>query len=607
MLSFKNTKLKYQIFLLIFVAILVVSLLQGFYYYQFYNAIKHRSDEYSQNMMRKIETEIAKEGNVMQKLAASISYNKLTQEYLSMDESYRDIDLMKNLKELLSFSRTNNDGIEDIILYDIKNKATYTNFKNTSFYISFLNELAYKYKFNQKIPEKISEAQAIYTSILRDKYGQYSYYAYIYPIFSTKVNSAELFQYMGVCIVLSRLDTVKMAIDNAGMTPNSIFLLIDGEGNIVSNDHTRVFDERYREISSQWGLMDAVRLRSSVEGIFSKDEYIINQRMLSRNDWNIFCVIPVKDMVSDLQMIRTSGLLLELLMILILFILGFVLNRNISRPIFKMVRLMELIGKGESKTRILIPEKNEIGTMSSYINQMLDKIDESNERIMNTQKSLYQAELIKKKTQLSALQSQINPHFLYNTLDCIKSIALARDVREIVEITSSMVVIFRYAIREDELVTVEDELDSVRRYLNIMNIRYRDKFFLEVDIDPGLHGFKTLKMILQPVVENSIYHGLEPKRGRGCIMIRAGIQEKDIVYFKVIDNGKGIPPDELSSLRKRLGSAPDLLKASGDSRRSIGLANINSRIKIQFGEQYGIDVDSRENEETCVVIRLPVL
>jgi two-component system sensor histidine kinase YesM len=210
------------------------------------------------------------------------------------------------------------------------------------------------------------------------------------------------------------------------------------------------------------------------------------------------------------------------------------------------------------------------------------------------------------REKLSALQSQINPHFLYNTLNCLSSIGLAYDVSEVVSISSAMSRIFRYSIKGQEIVSIKDEMSCIKDYLLIMDIRYKGKFEIVIEMDESFLEMKSLKMILQPIVENAMYHGLEMKSGVGRLFIHGHISEHGYMQIDIEDNGVGMTDKQLSDLRKGIRDDENA-ELSGTDKQSIGLGNINKRLKLQFGSPYGLDVVSEEGKGTKVTVRLPVI
>jgi len=236
---------------------------------------------------------------------------------------------------------------------------------------------------------------------------------------------------------------------------------------------------------------------------------------------------------------------------------------------------------------------------------MIDKMEEMTSHVVTTQARLYEAELSKKQAEFSALQSQINPHFLYNTLNCISSIGLEYGSKEIAQMTSSMSKIFRYSIEKSELVLISEEVQCIKAYLNIISIRYENKFSLEVKVDDQLLGMKTPKMILQPIVENSVYHGLESMDAGGRLCVSGRIDENGDICFQVTDTGKGIDQEELERIKAKLHMEYSERAKTSLEGKNIGLSNINNRIKLLFGEGYGVEIESQLGRGTTVMVKIP--
>lgn len=204
------------------------------------------------------------------------------------------------------------------------------------------------------------------------------------------------------------------------------------------------------------------------------------------------------------------------------------------------------------------------------------------------------------------MQSQINPHFLYNTLESIRGKALNQGAKEIADMTEAMATFFRYSISQREnIVTLEEELENTRNYYKIQQFRFNNRFRLEINTDTelALNEFKLPKLTLQPVIENAIYHGLEGKMGQGVVSIRA-VETQHHILIVVSDDGLGMSEETLAQLQERLASG----KSQQDGKQrggGIALPNVNRRIQITFGLRYGLQVSSTLGMGTDVEIRLP--
>lgn len=209
--------------------------------------------------------------------------------------------------------------------------------------------------------------------------------------------------------------------------------------------------------------------------------------------------------------------------------------------------------------------------------------------------------LLRKKTQMVALQSQINPHFLHNTLETIKwkAIGLTKSDNEVSMMITYLSRLMRITIETNDIVTsIEEEIEHARMYLEIQQIRYEDKLEIHWDIDPEIMQYKMVKITLQPLIENAIYHGIKPKEGIGRIDIKA-YKDQDGIVFELLDNGIGMN----DRLQQRINQYTPIDDVIEDTH--IGLTNVNRRIKLIFGDEYGITVKSNRNIGTLLLIKIP--
>jgi len=244
-------------------------------------------------------------------------------------------------------------------------------------------------------------------------------------------------------------------------------------------------------------------------------------------------------------------------------------------------------------------------TTSALENMFLDMLDD--QKI--TMKRQYQAEILRQKTELSALQSQINPHFLYNTLDSIRGLALIHDVTEISDMTEALSNLFRSMIaKEGQMITVEEEFENVSNYMIIQQFRFQNKFAFKKEIpEEVMTSYLVPNLTLQPIVENAIVHGLERKRDNGVVTVKAYCTEKRLV-FNVSDNGVGISEKQLEYLNRHLNEhTGKSVHDNANNHTGIALININQRIKLEFGEEFGMTIMSTPNIYTNVEIVLPLI
>lgn len=277
----------------------------------------------------------------------------------------------------------------------------------------------------------------------------------------------------------------------------------------------------------------------------------------------------------------------------IVVIMSSVVLKSITNPLQRLCRVTERIARGEFTVKARIDTQDEIRVLSDSVDNMAEKL-----RIMVNQ--IKEDERKMRHAELRLLQEQINPHFLYNTLDTIVWLIEGNDPDKAVNMVVSFSEFFRLVLSKGkEFITIQEEERHIRRYLEIQQVRYRDILEYEICIDSELYPFRILKLTLQPLVENALYHGIKYKRAKGRISI-VGKKEGNLIRFIVRDDGVGMEPEELAKLRE------EITRPCQETEKGFGLANVNERIRMNFGMQYGMQIESVKNEGTCVSITIPM-
>ncbi len=308
--------------------------------------------------------------------------------------------------------------------------------------------------------------------------------------------------------------------------------------------------------------------------------------------WKIVGVSYVSELVNNKGEMQTSFFILGGISLVVALLLSFLLSRNLTRPIHQMQKHMNEVEKGNFDIQVPVDSTREIGMLARAFNLMVVRIRELMAQVVKEQE-------FKRKSELNALQAQINPHFLYNTLDSIVWMAENDKSAEVVRMTSALARLFRASISKgSELVPIRNEVEHISNYLTIQKMRYRDKLDFYIDVDDAIKGNLTLKVLLQPLVENAIYHGIKNKYGTGTIRIM-GEREGETIVLRVNDNGVGMDEETRKSL---LSPATDAKQGKG-----VGLMNVHERIRLYFGKIYGLTIDSEPDEGTTVTVKFPVL
>ena len=306
----------------------------------------------------------------------------------------------------------------------------------------------------------------------------------------------------------------------------------------------------------------------------------------------IYSLIPSRAINAN-QALLTSSTIFAFALVLILFAFLFIfISRGLTRPLDQMVETMNRIKQGETELRLPDMRQDELKKLSGAFNDMLDRIEALIARE-------YQSAIQLNDTKYKALQMQVNPHFLYNTLDTMSAIAMLHDCQIVSTLCHALSELFRYSLRMDEpLAPISDELRHLKNYLFVMNVRMNEPVQMIIDIPADMMRTRVPRLSLQPLVENAINHGLKNKRGEKRIRISARRTDAEIL-LTIEDNGVGMPREMMERVRA---VDPEQALSRGSS---IGLFNIAARLKLLFGREYGLEVESGEQEGTRVTLHIP--
>lgn len=333
-----------------------------------------------------------------------------------------------------------------------------------------------------------------------------------------------------------------------------------------------------------------------------KSSYTYIERELSDPAFRVVCRINNRGVTTDFTFFQTSLFILAAVMILLLLVIALVFNRLIANPIAALITEVNAIGANEQKNRIHGSYGPQLDPLVQNINRMLQNISALTQEVLENQKKMYTHELMQRESDLYALRNQINPHFLFNTLQTMSGIAILHGEREVSELAAGIAQLFFYALKGDDTVYVEEELDMLRQYLEIMRTRLQEKFTWSVDVPPALHRRVIPKMLLQPLVENAMTHGIEKRLDRTGGLVHFSAKEEDgFLLFTVEDNGD---PDAgaLRAMEAVLSDEENLyLNSRGN--RGIGLANIQYRVKLLYDSACGLCV-TKDGDKTRFTLKL---
>ena len=315
---------------------------------------------------------------------------------------------------------------------------------------------------------------------------------------------------------------------------------------------------------------------------------------ISRSDktgWTVVDCTNVRELLSKSRQAQSIYVLTAVVLVIVALLFSRFMARSITLPIQKLRDSMKKVQEGDfSVSDVVVDSRNEIGSLTKSFDVMTRRIQELMEQNVHEQEQ-------KRKSELKALQSQINPHFLYNTLDSIIWMAEGKKNEEVVLMTASLARLLRQSIsNEDEVVPIANEVEYARGYLTIQKMRYKDKLEFQIDVDPSILHIPLIKLVLQPIIENAIYHGLKYKESKGLLIIK-GFPKDGNAVLQVIDDGVGMDEETLAHIYDRH-------KVNYHSN-GVGVYNVQKRLKLYYGEDYGITYESVVGKGTTATITIP--
>jgi two-component system sensor histidine kinase YesM len=324
-------------------------------------------------------------------------------------------------------------------------------------------------------------------------------------------------------------------------------------------------------------------------------------------DWKLVAIVPFEDMASGIKVARNAVFASILILVAIMLIVVPIAAQRFTRPLRRLKQLMEMAEQGNLSVKAdVVPGKDEIQLLGHSYNRMTSRLSELIETVGRMKVNEMNILLKQKEAMIQALQNQINPHLLYNTLEIINSLAYLEKNERIQVIAKNLGDYYRYSASiKEPFVTLREELEHVQKYLEIVKIRFSKHFQSRLYVNEKYLDERIVKCSLQPIVENAVRHAVEPKNGVGTVIISAYHEATDLV-IEVADNGNGIAADRLEGLKRQLAGIAEREGETFIDTPSVGIVNVQSRLVLQYGSKYGLSIASFENRGTIVSIRVPL-
>lgn len=599
--SIRNISFRSKITLVFTIVCMAISSICGMVYYNYAKKeIVAGFRDNAEGAIRQLESTLdARLGNINRRAATTLSNTNFTAPlvtYLASPNERNFVEAMGNTSDFLKDIRLGEPLISSVLVHtEMADLDDFT--------LNRLWDFEFEGSVFSKAYETGPDVGIKWLPAMEDEifYGKTKVIPYI--------RRFRIWEYpVGYQYLIIQLDQKELLnVINGNYERYNNILILDKDGKLIAN--TFDIDETgIRQLASYGeGLADGI---SSHNIEYEGEAYLVSKGTLSLNGWQIYILKPESEMLDNINYVSRLIILMTIALtcvsMLIVAFLAHQLTSSLKRLAFQMTRMKN----GELDARYYYPYRDEVGSVAKSFNFMADEIQhyvkkqEEYIRILKEERDFAaEVQKQKRKAELQALQAQINPHFLYNTLNAITWQAADQGADEISILSNSLGKFFRLSLSKGaEVIPVRDEIEHVRSYLRIQEIRYADKMRYDIQIPETVLTEMTLKLVLQPLVENAIYHGIKPKEGIGHIRITASLikeEGREIMQFVVEDDGMGIPGEKLDIINQGM-------KASvAERKEGYGIYNVNERIRLYYGKGYGLCYESQEGSYTRAILTIP--
>lgn len=553
--------------------IIVGAALQAVFFYQMLSISSYQEQKFGNAIVNQVQVTVEKRMEATQAIAVRLSGNPMVSSYLATQDEEQKRALLDQCAQYMGTLQSGSEEMLYAVLID--------NDQNSYRLTNNMSDMEFQNVCN--VYEGYLEALHSYPEGVDDTYCDFFDYGVANPteLYACSVQPVYAHDFeqlvnteQGVIIVCTKINVKKLLL---------------GIEDLFAMDVT--ITNRYNGHQTYMSLKEI-----NSESPYQKN--LVQTVPISNTSWELagtFNMDRIEYTIRNQQLL----FLLEIVMILgFMIFLQRTIATKIVQPVSEIVQFLNDYEITSRTKHIQVQSVGEIQMIAHHINRLLDNIKRMTRKLIQKQQQLYEVELLNRQNQLYALQNQVNPHFLYNVLECIRGMALMRDMGDVAEVAASVSNIMRYTLSDQQEVSLRQELDICLQYTGIMQVRYPGGFTVRTDVPEELLDCMVWKMTLQPIVENAFNHGRFFRKKNGVLSISAR-QAGEYLEVCIVDNGKGMDADKLRQLTEQLARDDAMYHADG----SIGLANINSRIRLQGSGRCGLQIDSRADHFTAVTVR----
>jgi len=582
---YKDMPIKFKLIVMLFIQVLVPLILVGFLSYKSSESIiKENSTKYSTDILNMIRMRLSDYMDNLTEISQDILYERKIYDVLKNDSDVED-PLMR-----FEYESTVNSYLKMVVITRPEIRAICIYSTDGRSYYQDDNTKEAGPKDGIPYPQMLGKARAKKGKPYLHIVSENNKVEDIYLV--RQINDRDDFSELGLMVIQIKKEVFDEVYQ--GLTGNlQNIMILTSSMELVS---TRDDDN----LSAYSGLLFDKIKGASGEIADEKTGLFISYHTLDNTGWKIVAYITLDELYRDANILRKNIAILCVIMTIVMIVPTLFIAMDIVNPINKLVKGMEKVQAGGDNVQIQIDRGDELGFLNKAFNSMSREIH----HLVNW---VYREQLTRKEAELKALQSQINPHFLFNTLEAINWMAQLNNVPEISKTVSDLSDLMEASIGRDErLISIKEEFTYADKYISLQKVRFGDRIELVKNMEPEVSNIKIPRLLVQPLVENAVYHGIERTKGKGVINLNA-VRQGENILIEVIDNGVGMGREELDELNERLSMDNDTYFRTLSSKRSrsIGIENVNRRIKLFYGESYGLQIDSEPGKYTKVAAIIP--
>lgn len=575
----KMLSVRFQILLVCILSMLLMQIMLIVSYYQFREMKIETNSQHFSDWITQMAESVELNCSYLNGMVENIAYSQLVQDYLESNDSEYLLKQHDNVKNFIIPFAELNDGIKDIAI--IRNNGSVININ------ADINDIK---GLVGEIPEKTLWYYTGINNIVMNNNNNELYFTVGTNVYSTSDFKRK--EKMGTVLISFNMKSIfgftqyQKNEDFPGMLiydrNNQLFYSNTQEG--ITTTYESYFDHNGSEKA------EIIKLKGVT--------YYIKTGKLDSLGGKIVLLIPKAELMQGLELLQEKMVMMSIITFILILLLSIYVTNNVVVPMKHFMTYLKKVGHGDlrmMKQPIKLKGATEMQIMSEEFNLMMEEINDLTHRLVSTTSRLYESEIDKKQSELEYMYSQINPHFLFNTLESIKGCAVDEEAEKTFDMVNSLGKMFRYCVRGGNIVSLMEEINVVNSYMHLQKIRFGNKLNFICSVSENLYQAAIPKMILQPLLENAVIHGVEAN-GAVTIWLEGELQGS-ILYFSIRDDGADLGEEKLQELQKNL--------KEKSNTAHVGISNVNNRLNYIYGEEYGVEIETRKGCGFCISLRFP--